>query len=389
MGIFYMKSKLFNKIIQASIQKLPKEIRSCPKASSFDFISGTGPKGDFEIYSFFDGAGSLIKRNRLYKQGDNITKEISYYRNYNQNYVDCGNAKVLQITTYKEVNGQTKSCKKAIQWGDFAKTEEEILQGTSYSSHKMLGLKKGKKPKEISYKTNWDGNIPYEVQIKGGEFVLPDGSEYIPLFISPQNPKRYQHLEQIALNQQELQGVVPKVKVMTRKSFYDEYPYVKAYEKAHEQKTGEKAFVWGNACPETGQVRIINDQEDITELVDTFAHEYQHVRDSSDEVRTQHALANILKQEKNGFKTQGFKINIKLNDFQRKSLEKGVIEKNSDEYNRIINSRWIDEHENYHEMCSNGQHDDAFTEVAAIQKGTQEKERFNSCINKIFEFLVS
>jgi len=100
-------------------------------------------------------------------------------------------------------------------------------------------------------------------------------------------------------------------------------------------------------------------------------------------------LANILKQEKNGFKTQGFKINIKLNDFKRKSLEKGVIEKGSDEYNRIVNSRWINEHENYHEMCSNGKHDDAFTELAAIKKGTQEKERFENCINKIFNFLLA
>ena len=96
-----MKPHLFNKIVKASIGELPKNVRSCPNTSSFDFISGTGGKGNFEIYSFFDNTGNLVNRSRLYKQGNKTTKEVSYYKNYNPNYVNIGDAKVIKTTTYK------------------------------------------------------------------------------------------------------------------------------------------------------------------------------------------------------------------------------------------------------------------------------------------------
>ena len=74
-----MRSQLYIKTLKTPISSLPKGINTCSKAHSFTYLTGIGKKGAFKIYSYFDEAGSLIKRDRFFKKGKNESRETSYY----------------------------------------------------------------------------------------------------------------------------------------------------------------------------------------------------------------------------------------------------------------------------------------------------------------------
>lgn len=152
-----MKAKLFTRIMNAPMEWLPETIRGSKKAVTYNFVSGSGKKGNFEIYSFFDKNGKLVKRNTAYNNAGNTTREIKWYT-------------PESVQTAKSVNGEVKSfTRKNLYQNCFIETN--ILPEKGYDTHRFVKLKAGQKPQEISYKTVWDGNVP-EIEYKNCDRIL-------------------------------------------------------------------------------------------------------------------------------------------------------------------------------------------------------------------------
>lgn len=89
------ESKVIYQNKNAPMEWLPETIRDSKKAVTYNFVSGSGKKGNFEIYSFFDKNGKLVKRNTAYNNAGNTTREIKWYT-------------PESVQTAKSVNGEVK-----------------------------------------------------------------------------------------------------------------------------------------------------------------------------------------------------------------------------------------------------------------------------------------
>ena len=377
-----MKAQLFTKIVKASINELPKSIKGTSKSTVFDFVKGVGKKGEFEIYSFFDDAGKLLKRKATYKKDGNITEEITWIKDLENSYLDSAADKFLQKTKVIAINGETKKSIKETWVSQNIRIIEDIESGRGYDIHKFQSYFPKKEAKEISYKTAWDGEVPKYIKCNFANIENTEGFEYLPVLVSPNSSSRYNHLEKINLKYQDLEDVVPKMQVLSRKQFYSKYPEARDMEKAH----GENSLIWGQAHPYDGLVEVLAGAKNPFELVDTVAHEYQHVRDFSDVLRLRNGCEDMIRQNIKEKKCGIF--TIKLSDFQFNSLKKkGAIPRGSEEYNDLINLKWLIEREDYTEMCLSGQHDDALSELAPIARGNAEKNKFKDLVREVFEVL--
>lgn len=374
-----MKAQLFSKIVKASITSLPQNVRSCPKAANYNFVSGTSTKGNFEIYSFFDEAGKLLKIDSSYSKGKDITRKVSWF-NEIKDYTEA-----LPIDTFQQrfhvttKNGKMVESTKETWLSKLTRLVEEIKPDRSYDVHKIQSFAPKEKPKEISYKINWNGELPKDINFQNCKAIDTDGFEYIPLFVSPNSIKRFNHLEKINLKMQELEDIIPEMQVLSEKQFKNKHdPF---------SICGDNIIPLGLAYPEDGLVAIIKTKRNGNplELVDTVAHEFQHSRDFSDMLRVggerfEYMIRNNTKTKKLGFGK------ITLSDFQFNSLKKkGAIPSNSEEAKRLKAIKWIVDHENYIEMCTQGKHDNAILEISANTKGDSELQRFRNTIERIFD----
>jgi len=187
-----LKAKLFTRIMNAPMEWLPETIRGSKKAVTYNFVSGSGKKGNFEIYSFFDKNGKLVKRNTAYNNAGNTTREIKWYT-------------PESVQTAKSVNGEVKSfTRKNLYQNCFIETN--ILPEKGYDTHRFVKLKAGQKPQEISYKTVWDGNVP-EIEYKNCDRILDgfEGAEFLPVLTAESSTKRINHLFLNQIKKQELE----------------------------------------------------------------------------------------------------------------------------------------------------------------------------------------
>lgn len=379
MDVISMKAQLFSKIIKASVSSLPQNVRSCPKASNYNFVSGRSAKGDFVIYSFFDEAGKILKIDSSYSKGKDITRKVSWFneiKDYTETLPTDTFQQRLHVTSK---NGKIVESTKETWLSKLTRLVEEIKPDKSYDVHKIQSFTPKEKPMEISYKTNWNGESPKDINFQNCKAISTDGFEYIPLFVSPNSIKRFNHLEKINLKGQGLEEVVPEMKLISKKQYINKYgSYI---------INGKETVPEGFANPENGLVTIVKicEHNNPLELVDTVAHEYQHATDFSDILRIggekfDDMIKNNIKSKRTGI------MSIKLSDFKFNSLKKrGPIPAGSEEAKRLSDIKWIIEHESYSEMCLQGKHDEAFVEASAIAKGENEYKRFVNAIERIFD----
>lgn len=176
-----MKAKLFTRIMNATMEWLPETIRGSKKAVTYNFMNGTGKKGNFEIYSFFDSNGKLVKRNMTYNNAGNTTREIKWYT-------------PDSVKTAKSIDGKMKSfTSRNLYQNCFIETN--ILPEKGYDIHRFVKLKAGQKPQEITYKTAWDSNAP-EIEYKNCDRILDgfEGAEFLPVLTAKSSSKRINHI---------------------------------------------------------------------------------------------------------------------------------------------------------------------------------------------------
>ena len=348
-----MKAKLFTRIMNAPMEWLPETIRGSKKAVTYNFINGTGKKGNFEIYSFFDSNGKLVKRNMTYKNAGNTTREIKWYT-------------PEQVKTAKSIDGKMKSfTSRNLYQNCFIETN--ILPEKGYDIHRFVKLKAGQKPQEISYKTAWDGNAP-EIEYKDCHRILDgfEGAEFLPVLTAESSTKRINHIFLNQVKKQELQGIVPPIKIVNRKEAYKHSRELKAIEEQYPNDPKIAGF-----CDQDGQVYFINDVKSNGSEINNIAHEVQHAKDRSDIERLEH----------NTFFNTG--------TFGHRSRAKGIIKEkeNPAEYKRISELEKSYNDGNYLSECLNGKHDDVLCEYYANKKGDKEFYKALNIFNKLNSFL--
>ena len=346
---------MFTKILRAPMDWLPDGIKGCKKAASYNFVQGAGKKGNFEIYSFFDKNGKLIKRNTTYSKDKSVTKEIFWYTPTNKRTVKSTNGCVnfySDRTLYKGVY-----------------IEKNILPEEGSDVHRFVKFRAGQKPQEISYKTCWDGNAPV-IEYKNCPRILDNvnGTEFLPVLTADSSVKRLNHIFLNQVKKQELEGIVPPLKVVTRKDAYKISNELKQYE-----ANGGDSLKIPGFCDDSGQVYFINDIKSNGTEINNIAHEVQHARDRSDIARLEH----------NTF--------LNKSAFGYRSRAKGIIKEaeNPAEYKRLSELEHSYNNKNYISECLSGNHDDLLCEYYANKKGEGEFYNALNAFNVLNGFLVS
>lgn len=223
---------------------------------TFDYLSASGKKGNFQVVTFRDENGaSLAKNITSYENGQKIQKTVEHSA-----------PKSSGITTYFPDGSYNVK----IRSNTLMPNGKEIMiknevSSTGVDRHSTILLEQGKKAKGITYTTKWDGKKPELEYINTDKrFNDTKNLEYYPLiceFIDPfRINKRIRHISKIQEKQLKLEGITPKPKIVP-----------------HEKNQPASMAVTDIF---NGQIKIYSDHPmDSLNLLNTLGHEYRHAKD--------------------------------------------------------------------------------------------------------------
>jgi len=275
-------AQLFSKELGLAINKAAKigEFKVPRKAVSFDRITGTGKKGDFEVLRFRNRDGEVIKTGSTFvDEAGNRTHQVRNYYNKNRD--------IFRTTESVYVNGQEESFtstallrvkkkNEANKTISYVKRKQHICGDKEVHSWEFL--QSGQKPKTLEYDANWNGR-PVEIRMNNNttpQEISEREFQYLPLFNSDLSTRKInQKFDLLQLIQEKLygiEGILPKVKKV-------KFSELNPRDEIARQKKGGM-YVFGNASQFTGQVKISEHcQKNSIQLVENFAHEYKHADD--------------------------------------------------------------------------------------------------------------
>lgn len=348
-----MKAQLFTKIAKAAISELGENIKAPKGAKTYNFVSGTGQKGNFEIYTFFDDAGKILKRNSSFVNGDDTTQVVTQYSD-------------AATRSAKFVNGRAESVTKTnYRYGNKEKclfTQATTSRGSVEDVQKITYLEKGKAPQSIEIKTSWDGNAPEINYTKTKPiFDSEDKTIYLPAIIDSTSLKRYEHIYKSQIKEQDLEDVFDTFKLITREDLPNHFDI---------KDLDDKIGVAGVFDDIKGDVYyVVGNKVSIADEVEVIAHEVQHAKDFSDIAR----LKDTMRYDCN-------------KAYYDKSRAKGIIMKSKQkkDYKRLNELREsLTSDEVYKKECLKGRHDDLPIEKSANFKGAEESEACSNVWRKI------
>lgn len=223
---------------------------------TFDYLSASGKKGNFQVVTFRDENGaSLAKNITSYENGQKIQKTVEHSA-----------PKSSGITTYFPDGSYNVK----IRSNTLMPNGKEIMiknevSSTGVDRHSTILLEQGKKAKGITYTTKWDGKKPELEYINTDKrFKDTKNLEYYPLiceFIDPfRVKKRIRHISKIQEKQLKLEGITPKPKIVPR------------------EKNQPASMAVTDIF--NGQIKIYSDHPmDSLNLLNTLGHEYRHAKD--------------------------------------------------------------------------------------------------------------
>ncbi len=349
-----MKAQLFTKITKAAISELSENIKAPKGAALYSFASGTGQKGNFEIYTFFDKAGKIIKRNSNYINGEDTTKIVTQYSD-------------TATRSAKFVNGRAESVTKKKHMFDdkerYLFSESTTTRGSAEDVQKLSFLEKGKAPQSMEVRTSWDGNAPQISYTNTSPiFDSEDATEYLPAIVDSTALRRYEHIYKHQIKQQDLGDVFDSFRLITSDGVS------KLSDDLAELNKG--IGVAGLFEETTGDIfYVVGQKNSVADEVETIAHEVQHARDFSDIAR----LKDTVRYDYN-------------KAYYDKARAKGIIMKSKQpkDYKRLSKLRdSLINDEIYKKECLNGKHDDLPIEVPAMMKGYEESETCSGIWRKI------
>ena len=348
-----MKAQLFTKIAKAAISELGENIKAPKRAKTYNFVSGTGQKGIFEIYTFFDDAGKIIKRNSNYINGEDTTQIVTQYSD-------------TATRSAKFVNGRAESVtKKMYRYGNKERclfSEVTTKRGYAEDVQKLSFLEKGKAPQSMEVRTFWDGNAP-EITYTNTTPIYNDEDKiaYLPAILDSTSLKRYEHIYKSQIKEQDLEDVFDTFKLITREDLPNHFDI---------KELDDQLGVAGVFDDIRGDVYyVVGNRASVADEVEVIAHEVQHAKDFSDIAR----MRDTMRYDCN-------------KAYYDKSRAKGIIMKSKQkkDYKRLNELREsLTNDEIYKKECLNGRHDDLPIEISANFKGAEESEACSNVWRKI------
>ena len=348
-----MKAQLFTKIAKAAISELGENIKAPKGAKTYNFVSGTGQKGNFEIYTFFDKAGKIIKRNSNYINGEDTTQIVTQYSDSAARSAKFVNGKAESITKTNYRYGNKERC---------LFTQTTTSRGSAEDVQKLTYHEKGKTPKSMEVRTSWDGNAPEITYTNTNPiFDIEDKTVYLPAILDSTSLKRYEHIYKSQIKEQDLEDVFDTFKLITREDLPNHFDI---------KELDDQLGVAGVFDDIRGDVYyVVGNRTSIADEVEVIAHEVQHAKDFSDIAR----LKDTMRYDCN-------------KAYYDKSRAKGIIMKSKQkkEYKRLYELREsLTNDEAYKKECLNGRHDDLPIEISANFKGAEESEACSNVWRKI------
>lgn len=380
--------QLFSRELGLSINNVRKigNFKVPKKAVSYDRVTGTGARGDFEVLTFKNKKGKIIKMGQTFVDEAGNTSHV--VRNYGRNN-GC-----LIINEGRYTNGKEESFTSSIlmpianvetkEFMGFFRRKQVITKGKEVHSNEML--RQGQKRIGIEYDCHWDGS-PTEIRYHNIDKKL-DISEteqqYLPFMCADLSTKRMnQKFDLIQLIQEKLyniQGILPKLKRVT---FRELNP-----KQTPTSITPKSFIVHGNASPYTGQVKILDDlKKNSGNLLLMLGHEYKHADDfvKMMQLYEPELLAKYSKQEIEELYAQHEKIFPGTRAFEERCVQKkGYIYPEAEEFSTIKRLQNSVSNYNYTDKAT---HDAIELEVRANEAGTEQFNIFNNLKNKADPFV--
>lgn len=354
-----------NKAVKIGNFKVPK------KAVSYDRVTGTGSRGDFEVLTFRNKKGKIIKMGQSFV--DEAGNSSHIVRNYGRRN-GC-----LRINETRFKNGQEESFSSQVLM-PIANTETKEFLGIFRRGQKIVNgkeihsseiLRQGQKRKGIEYDCHWDGspteirynNIDKKLDVSDAEF------QYLPFISADLSTKRVnQKFDLIQLINEKLygmQGIIPKLKRVT---FRELNP------KQTPSSISPKSYViYGEALPHTGQVRISDGfKKDSNLLISYLGHEFKHADDfvKMMQLYEPEILAKYSKQEIEQLYAQMEKAYPGTRAFEERCVQaKGYIYPGTEEFDTI---KRLQKSLNDYSFTNQATHDAIELEVRANEAGNQQ-----------------
>ena len=324
-------------------------------AVSCDIIKGFTKKGKFEIQSYRNELGRLVRRDfNFFENG----KKIKQQRLYGYAAGDSKNRAVVSL--FPVGNKFQREYERCFLFDQSNSSNDVWMlerKNNEVSEHQTIAyLSPGEKPKSLSYITSYDGERPVFIEKEGVEkkgFPIIN-SEYLPIITSVYSHNVEQKIKHISAMQEkkyQLDGVIPPV------------------ERVPQDLLDESAN--GDCDIKTGQIRISNDCYLGSVLLNILAHEYKHASDFSDVHRLESNADTFSILPKKIIKEMKKEYPEEI-EFMEKSIQKGVIKYNS-KLGKVVKK--VEEHLKAREFVP---YEQRFHEKRAFNASKKEIERYNS-----------
>lgn len=360
------KAELTVKLVDQAVSKLG---RTFPEgAVKYDLVKGVSKKGNFSIFSFKDSSGRLIRRESVFDNAGNVTREWRTYNHYSvgrniDTYVSKNNNEYELLNERFIHFDPTKSTKDAWMF-DRNPIVEDCLD-----THVISYLSPAKKAKKLSFSTFYDGRVPSSIKSSytGEQVLAKRNREYLPLVTTEYMGNVEQKVSHISALQEKkfnLKEILPPIEQVPHESIQ------------HSVNSVTNGTVWGNCNIYTGQIKYSDELYYGRKLLDTLAHEYKHASDASKIYRLQSNVDELLSIPKEEIAQAPKEIVDQIN-FARKSMRNGVIKNNTKGGQRVakMEKNWeIEEQIPYFERPQ---------ENRAFRASAEQLQRYDSCWNSV------
>lgn len=361
-------------------------------AQTFDTVAGVCKKGNFEITSFCDEVGNVVKKVNRYVDKDN--NETLIIKTWNKDR--------SRIRTATSVNGVVKEY--SFQFvggrkGAVLMFEQKLVRsenGDVVDFHSIKACRKSEKPREIFYVANWDGKAP-DVQYKNteGKFLEGERLEYLPMWQPEMALPRYNHVAKFNRMQMDLDDVLPPFEFASMAELNPHF-----YNDAGEQISSVMSL--GATNPYTGLVQIAKAADSNFDIIDIMAHEHRHALDFSKMNRLQYNVVDYHKMKSKMLQPQyleELKIRNRpsydflkaLMDFQEKSIAKGMITRKNSKNFEYQYYKWLDKQFDHGQYVKTTQtlksHDEHPLERGPLIAGKKATDEYLQLRDAIFRVL--
>lgn len=387
-----IKPRIISKTIgQSCVGAKFKGFHAPKTAQTFDTVAGVCKKGNFEITSFRNDVGNVVKKVHRYvdKNNDETIIIKTWNRERNKTHITTAINGVVKEHIYQMLGGRKD---------ELLKFEQKLVRldnGDVMDFHSISANGKGHKSREISYVAKWDGKAP-DVQYKNtiGEFTNGERLEYLPMWQPEMALPRYNHIAKFNRMQMGLDDVLPPFEFVSMDKLNPGF-----YNEKGEQVL--EVMSLGATNPYTGLVQYAKYAEGNFDIIDIMAHEHRHAFEFSMMNRLQYNADAYKKLKVKVFAPEyledlqkrnpvGYKVIKAMMDFNEKSILKGVLtRKNSgDEYRYY---KWLDKHFDHKQYVNVTKtlkgHDDHLLERGPLNAGKKATDEYMELRDAIFRVL--